>query len=190
MNVPALRGDKSGAFRVHVVGNSGAGMPRYRLEGVSTLGAHIAARLNVPFIALDHYGWQPSWVETDVADFRARVGAKLAEDPKGWVVDGVYSKKLGLDPPFPLLFWRLFLRTIGRIIGTSPPCAPGCDESLRQTFLSKDSILWWAISVHRKLRRRLHTMMEADDRVQRIGGWGGQLQRWLSRLEGQIRQRA
>lgn len=73
------------ARRIHLVGNTGAGK--------STLGARLAERLQVPFVELDAINWQADWVglvDTDPAEFRARIAAATSGD--GWVAAGMYFR--------------------------------------------------------------------------------------------------
>lgn len=51
--------------------------------------------LNLPCIHLDRFYWQPGWREASPEDFRSRVFAALDEDPRGWIVDGNYTRVLG-----------------------------------------------------------------------------------------------
>ena len=51
--------------------------------------------LNLPCIHLDRFYWQPGWREASSEDFRSRVFAALDEDPRGWIVDGNYTRVLG-----------------------------------------------------------------------------------------------
>ena len=70
--------------RILVIGPSGAGK--------STLARAIGARLDLPVVHLDALFWQPGWVESDDAEFRARIAA--VADTDAWVIDGNYSRHL------------------------------------------------------------------------------------------------
>ncbi|CAL1706060.1 unnamed protein product [Somion occarium] len=196
--VPPLRGDARGQYRVHIVGNSGAGK--------STLGKELAALLGVPFIALDSLFWQPGWKQPSAPEFRETVQKALDQADKGWVVDGNFNARLGtmiseaatdiiwLDPPLVLYFPRLCLRTILRLLGLAPPCAPGCPESFKGIFLSSDSILWFSLSMHWKVRKAQMQAYQIDSvwgggNRRRIGGWGGELRDWKRDVEEMIRAR-
>ncbi|KAG6330608.1 hypothetical protein ID866_8481 [Astraeus odoratus] len=182
-----LLGDGHGTYRVHIVGNSGVGK--------STLGAELAAILNVPYIALDPIFWNPDWTPSTAEEFQAKVQQRLAASERGWVVDGNYTSKIGnviderrtdvvwLDPPFFLYFPRLVMRTLGRLIGRTEVCAPGCGETLKSVFVSKDSILYWAITHHSVVRRQEGENMKkwgihVGGDMRRIGGWGRELKEW------------
>ena len=89
----------------------------------------------------------------------------------------------GLDPPFLLYFPRLVKRTFQRVLGTGPPCAPGCEESFSNVFLSRDSIIWWCITHHipvkKKQSERMQTRgIDVGGNMRRIGGWGTELAEW------------
>jgi len=161
-----LRGDENGDVRINIMGCSGAGK--------STLSKELARILDLPYISLDRMFWKPEWTETDDETFRKDVQEKLSQCPRGWVIDGNYSSRLDsliersatdiiwLDIPFWVYFPRLRWRTFGRLLGFAEPCSPGCHESLRLIFCSSDSILWWAITSHRRVRKRLMATYETD----------------------------
>ncbi|KLO18273.1 hypothetical protein SCHPADRAFT_820103 [Schizopora paradoxa] len=184
--LPPLKGDGNGVYRVHIVGNSGTGK--------FTLGDELSEILGVPCIHLDTLFWKSGWVQSNSEDFRQRVLEALGQSEKGWIVDGNYTKFLSeelstatdviwLDTPFLLYFPRIFIRTMGRLFGHGPPCAPGCDETVRSVFFDSDSILWWAITHHYPIKRRYTTLMitdgiEVGGNMRRIGGWGRELRKW------------
>lgn len=94
-------------------------------SGKSTLAERLAEKLKLDFIELDALHWEPNWVEAPLEVFRSRV--ELATQAQGWVVAGNYhvvrdlvwkraEAIIWLDYSFPLVFWRLTLRTIRRAI--------------------------------------------------------------------------
>ncbi|KAJ7229286.1 hypothetical protein C8J57DRAFT_1439966 [Mycena rebaudengoi] len=129
MVLPPLFGHEQGRYRVHA----------------STVGKELARVLNVPFISLDAVFWKPGWMH-------GWVGKALADAKDGWVVDGSYTSKIGLDPPLALYFPRLMIRTFLGILGIAAPCSPGFPDMVSKTFFSKDSILWWCLTHHRTVR--------------------------------------
>ena len=70
-----------------------------------------------------------------------------------------------------------------------PPCSSGCEEMAREVFFSRDSILWWAITQHLRVKRRWERRVGAGEdvrdggKVRRIGGWGDELRKWKSEVE-------
>ncbi|KAI0338267.1 hypothetical protein BDW22DRAFT_1415625 [Trametopsis cervina] len=193
--IPPLFGDGKGQYRVHIVGNAGSGK--------STLGAELAVTLGVPFVNLDRIFWRPGWQQAPVDEFRASVEKILAECDHGWVVDGNYHAKLGdmiktkstdivwLDPPLVLYFPRIFVRTIRRILGLDPQCSPECNETIREAFFSRDSILWWCLTQHVRLRKREQENFRMDGvhvggRYRRIGGWGSELESWKQSVRDMV----
>ncbi|KAF7324604.1 hypothetical protein MKEN_00501700 [Mycena kentingensis (nom. inval.)] len=200
---PPLLGDTNGKYRVHIVGNSGAGK--------STMGRELAAILGVPFISLDTLHWNPGWRESSADEMRKRIQETLLACPDGWVIDGNYTRKGGdlvessatdrvwLDPPLALYLPRLILRTFKRLFRLGEPCSPGCDERFTEVFFSKDSIIWWCISHHSIVRRRERENFGrigidagtdvARRKMRRIGGWGGELRAWLDAVKVLVRSR-
>jgi|GEM_PF-2746343 len=76
------------ARRILVKGTSGAGK--------TTLGRTLAQHLGVPFVELDALHHGPNWTAASAAQLQARVRTQL-NDEQGWVVDGNYDSKLGLE---------------------------------------------------------------------------------------------
>lgn len=118
-------------------------------SGKTTLGVALARRLGCPAVDLDDLNHLPGWRERTAEEFQALV-AEAAALPR-WTIAGNYAKAreflepradtvVWLDYPFPVVFGRLLRRTLRRAI-RGEPCCNGNRESLRQAFLSRDSIL-------------------------------------------------
>ena len=131
--------------RVVVTGTSGSGK--------TTLARDIAARLNLPHTELDTFQHEPNWQEAPREVFRARVDAVTSGD--GWVVDGNYSKArdlvwpradtlIWLDYPPRIFMWRLFWRTLKRIVTREDLWGTGNRETFRKQFLTRESLFVWA----------------------------------------------
>ena len=148
--------------RINVVGTSG--------NGKTTFSRALAARLGLPYLELDALNHGPNWTEASDEDFRRAVEAAM--DREGWVVDGNYGRKLGdlvlrradtvvwLDQPLPLVLWRLWLRTVGRIVRREE-LWNGNRESWRGAFWGRDSLFAWTIRAHFRNRRRLPEQLAA-----------------------------
>ncbi len=128
-------------------------------SGKTTLARVIAQRTGLPVIDLDTIFWQPGWTSKPLEEFRSDVAAALAAHPHGWVCSGNYHTQLGglvlsqadtvlwLRLPFRVTFWRLLKRTVVRAWTKVPVWDVNPNrESWRQSFLSKDSILLYAIT--------------------------------------------
>jgi adenylate kinase family enzyme len=131
--------------------------------GKTTFSRALAQRLDLPLIELDALFWGPSWSKPAPEEFRARVAERIAAD--AWVADGNYSvirdlswaradTFIWLDPPFRVLYWRLFLRT-NRRIRSREELWPGTGnrERIRNAYLSKDSLYIWLIRAYRRHHR-------------------------------------
>ncbi|KAI0368374.1 hypothetical protein BV20DRAFT_948365 [Pilatotrama ljubarskyi] len=192
-SVPPLHGDGAGNYRIHIVGNSVQ----------STLAQELSALLDVPYISLDTLYWGPGWRECPRDEFRAAVRAALDRHPRGWIVDGNYTKKLGsmitdeatdtiwLDPPLLLYFPRLCWRTFVRLLRLAPPCSPGCEEMAGEVFFSRNSIVWWCLTNHSTVRKRQAVLYRVDGvhvggRRRRIGGWGVELAAWKRDVQSMV----
>ena len=141
--------------RVAVIGTSGSGK--------STLARALAERLGVAAVELDAIRHGPNWQETPDDAFRRRVADALAGDV--WVADGNYSVTrdliwerattlIWLDYPFPIVFWRLFWRTIIRGV-LRKRLWNGNREDLWRHFLTRDSLFLWAAQTHWRRRKTL-----------------------------------
>jgi len=94
--------------------------------------------------------------------------------------------RAGLDPPLVLYLPRLVKRTFLRLLGLHPPCAPGCEEPI-------GDVIWWCIKNHGISRKRNQDKMQQiglgigkeveRQRMRRIGGWGSELDQWLSDVQ-------
>ncbi len=142
-----------GALRIVVVGTTGSGK--------TTVARRIAQALGIPRVELDRLHWRSGWTEAPLDEFRAAVDAATTGDR--WVADGNYGKVrsalwskathvVWLDRPFPLVFWRVLLRTIRRVV-SGEELFSGNRETFRQSFLSRDSIIWWMFKTHGRRRR-------------------------------------
>lgn len=140
--------------RVIVIGTSGSGK--------TTLAARIARARGWPHIALDQLHFLPGWVERPLEDFRGRA-LQAVQGGESWALDGNYSKVrditwghattiIWLNYTFPVVFWRVFIRTLQRSFGGAE-AVPGCRETFVQSFLSRDSILLWMVTTYSRRRR-------------------------------------
>ena len=146
--------------RVVVIGTSGSGK--------TTFARDLASKLDVIHVEFDSYRHGPNWTETPDDIFRSQLAEALSGD--GWVADGNYSVArdvvwpratavVWLDYKFPVVFWRLWWRTIGRSVrGTE--LWNGNRESLHDHFFTKDSLFLWIFKTHWS---RSHRLTEAFD---------------------------
>lgn len=140
--------------RVVVVGTSGAGK--------TTLARDLAALLGSAHFELDALHWKPNWVESPTEELAARV--REAVRAERWTVDGNYGKirdivwgrattVIWLNYSFPLVFRRVFVRTIKRSV-LREELYSGNQESLVKAFFTRDSILLWTITTYKRRRVR------------------------------------
>jgi len=146
-------------------------------SGKTTVARRLGTELGLPVIELDALMWtRPNWVMSE-EDFVRRVFDALASYTRGWVVEGNYRSVrhhvlaradtvVWLRYPWRTSFWRVFKRTMRRawtrelLWGTNR-------ESPRLTFLSKDSLLWWAIHHHRASIRGVgESLAEAEHQAE------------------------
>lgn len=136
------------------------------------MGRELAARMEVPFHELDALFWQPGWVESTAEELHAAVVAIVATD--AWVIDGSYQSTIGqlvlgnadvvvwLDLPMRTWLPRLVRRTIRRA-RTGEELWDGNHESLRNAFLSRDSLILFTLRHFRGRRKRYPERFAAYD---------------------------
>ncbi|MEP6870940.1 MAG: AAA family ATPase [Anaerolineaceae bacterium] len=140
-------------------------------SGKSTLARALGEKLAIPVVELDAiFHAHPNWVDLEREEFREKVTAKLLEHPDGWIFEGNYGMvrdlvlaqadtAIWLRLPFHTVYRRLVWRTISRSV-TGGELWNGNKESLRQTFLTTDSMLWWGIKSWRSTARKTHEALE------------------------------
>ena len=125
----------------------------------------------MPHIELDAIHWQSGWRERPLDEVR-RMAVEAAAEER-WVMDGNYSAVrdivwgratavVWLNYPFRVVLWRALSRTTRRVI-TQEELFSGNREGFRQSFLSRDSIILWAITSHRRVRREYRRILDGGD---------------------------
>lgn len=175
--------------RVVVLGTSGSGK--------TTLARELARRMNAPHIELDALHWGPNWTGADKPVFRARVAEAIAQE--AWSLCGNYASVrdltlaradtvVWLDYAMSVIFTRALTRCLRRAV-TREVLWANNRESLRLTFLSRDSLLLWVIESWRRHRRDYPKMLRSDAcrhlRVLRFRT-PAETEAWLSRLGGPV----
>jgi adenylate kinase family enzyme len=137
-------------------------------SGKSRLAERLAERTGLRVIELDALFWGRDWQGVPDELFRHRVERETRDDGRdggGWIVVGNYGQVrdltwrpadtlIWLDLPFPIVFWRLFKRTLRRTLTQENLWGTGNRESFVRAFFSRHSILLWAIKTHRRNRER------------------------------------
>lgn len=141
--------------RVVVFGTTGSGK--------STLAERLAGQTGLRIVELDALFWGRDWQPTPLDLFRYRVECETRDD--GWIVVGNYGQVrdlvwpaadtlIWLDLPLPLVMWRLARRTVQRAVTREELWGTGNRETFRNAFLSRQSILLWALRTHRRNREK------------------------------------
>jgi adenylate kinase family enzyme len=171
--------------RVSVVGGS--------CSGKTTFARALAEVLDVPFVELDALNWEANWSMVDVATFQERIRDATAGE--AWVVDGNYGGRgardivwpradtvVWLDLPLLVTLVRMWRRTTDRIRRREALWG-GNQETIRNTFFSRESLFVWALTTHRRRRRNLAQLMTRQDyahlRFHRLRS-GEAAERWLA----------
>ncbi|WP_425068960.1 hypothetical protein [Reyranella sp.] len=158
--------------RVAVFGTTGSGK--------SWLAERLAERAGLRVVELDALFWGRDWQPAPVDLFRHRVERETRDD--GWIVVGNYGQVrdlvwrpadtlVWLDLPLPVVMSRLLRRTVKRAVTREELWGTGNRETLSNAFLSRNSILLYALKTHRRNRERFAQECEAlagEKRVVRL----------------------
>jgi adenylate kinase family enzyme len=172
--------------RIVVIGTSGSGK--------TTAAAAVAQRLGVPHVELDALHWESNWTPAPVDVLRERVRQALSGD--AWTVDGNYGKVrdlvwtradtvVWLDYSLPVIMSRLLRRTVRRVV-TREELWGGNRESWRQTFMSRESILLWALQSYKRRRRQYPELLARPEYAHLAVvhlRTPGATRRWLSTID-------
>ena len=161
--VMAGKSVSSAMERVVVVGTS--------CSGKTTLARQLAQGLGAPHVELDGIHWMSGWRQRPVEEVRRMVGEAAAAER--WVMDGNYravrdivwgraTAVVWLNYPFRVVLWRALSRTTRRVI-TREELFSGNREGFRQSFLSRDSIILWAIASYWRVRREYRRILDDGD---------------------------
>ncbi len=147
--------------RVWIVGPCGAGK--------STFGKQLAAQLGVGYTSIDDLYWKPGWEGSGDEELVGRIEPIVRGD--GWVIDGNYDRiqaryrdrvqlYVWLDLPFHTTLRRLIGRCLARSFDQQPICN-GNRETLRQSFMSRNSIILYGIQTWGRKHRKYSRLMPA-----------------------------
>lgn len=147
-------GTRNRRSRILVIGTSCAGK--------SSFARALGLALGHPCVELDALYWGPNWKPKPLEEFRAL--AADAASGERWIIEGNYSDVRALIWPradiviwlnygFATVMWRALRRTLRRNL-TRQELWHGNRESLRRSFLSRDSILVWVATTFHKRQRQ------------------------------------
>jgi len=149
--------------RVAVVGTSGAGK--------TTLARRLSERLGIPHVELDALHWEPNWTPAEPEIFAERTARALSGP--AWVTDGNYGKireivwsradtVVWLDFSLPVIMGRMLWRTVRRLV-TREELWNQNREDFAGAFLSRDSIILWALRTYRRRRREYPALLSKPE---------------------------
>lgn len=161
---PASQNQNTDFSRVNVVGTSGSGK--------STFSTELAAKLGHPRVEMDALFWEPNWTQpTDEVFFEK---LKTALEQPNWVLDGNYDRTLAIkwanvttvvwiDFSFRRTLFQAIRRAFVRSLHPKELWPnTGNKESLRKSFMSKDSIILWMLKTYSKVQTRYEQRMNED----------------------------
>jgi adenylate kinase family enzyme len=172
--------------RVNVAGISGSGK--------TTTSRAIAERLGLAHVELDALFHGPNWTAPERDEFRQRI-LDAIEGLDGWIIDGNYSGYLGglvleraetvvwLDLPLTVCLRRISRRTWRRIRTREELWDSKNRETMRNAFLSRESLFVWTVKAYFRHRREWPTRFAAHPQLRVVRLRSQQeVERWLATL--------
>lgn len=142
-------------------------------SGKSTLAKKIAERFGLDFIELDAIHWQANWTPIPLEEFRERV--ETATRSESWAVAGNYhvvrdliwpraEAVIWLDYSFPVVFWRLTIRTIRRAL-TQEELWNGNREKFwwHLKLWSEESLFHWLFKTYWRRKRETPQLLKLPE---------------------------
>ena len=120
---------------------------------------------------LDALFWEPNWVHVEFDEFCERAERALAGET--WTTAGNYSfardilwgradTLIFLDYPLRIVMWRLFKRTLRRLL-TREILWNGNRDSWRRQFFSRSSLFLYAWKTHERWREVVPLALEFQE---------------------------
>jgi adenylate kinase family enzyme len=145
--------------RIAVVGTTGSGK--------TTLASRLAERLGIPHVEMDALYWDPGWTPVEPEVFRERLTQALSSP--AWVTCGNYGKVadivwhqadtvVWLDYALPVILGRVAWRTVRRVARGEELWNQN-RERFANAFLSRDSIILWALRTYHRRRREYPVLL-------------------------------
>lgn len=148
-------------MKINVIGTSGSGK--------STFCKKLALKLSSTHIEMDQIFWGPNWKWPSDEEFFANL--KTALDRPDWILDGNYTRTVPvkwesvdmvvwLDYSFPRTLLQAIKRAAHRAWTKEELWeGTGNRDTFRKSFFSKQSIIWWMITTHGKVREKYESYL-------------------------------
>lgn len=156
---------QSAMQRINVIGTTGSGK--------STFSKTLAESLGYPYIQMDQLYWKRHWQEPETEEFIQKLEAAITD--VRWVLDGNYNRTnelkwqkadtiIWLDYSYSRTLFQLLRRTIQRTL-EGKELWPDTEnyETLRRSFLSRKSIIFWFFKFYKRNRERYSHLMESPE---------------------------
>lgn len=139
-------------------------------SGKTTLARDLSKKLGIKHIELDSLFWEGNWKNVDTIEFKKRITSALQDT--NFITDGNFSMArdviwdktdtiIWIDLPIWIILTRFFSRSISRSLKKELLWGK-CQETLRKSIFSKDSLFMWIISTHYKRKRTYSKIMKDD----------------------------
>lgn len=144
--------------KIVVAGPSGAGK--------STVARKIAELLGITYAELDAMYHGPNW--TKIPEFEETVDQLTAQP--AWITEWQYDEVrsllleradtfVWLDLPFPLILWRVTVRTVRRALTHESLWGGNHEPPLHKIFTDKSNMIRWSIASRNQIRDALPSIV-------------------------------
>ena len=143
--------------------------------GKSVLAQRVAEKLGIKHIEQDRLIWRPNWEKVPREEYQPLLVQECAAE--SWTMSGNFSLRVDdlwkpvthvvwLNYPLAVVLFRWLKRTSRRIL-LREECCNGNYESIKSSFLEKDSLIWWIFRTHWR-RRAQYSAMRSDPRLANV----------------------
>ena len=136
----------------------------YGRGGKTSLSRALCDLTGLPVIELDAISWLPNWVERDSDEMLEIVQKRIEESPRGWIIDGNYSKiRPHILPLTDTVIWlnlptwsvtlRIVKRTILNVLRRNRICGDNYESFFNA--LAPSSVIWFNAFDGKKSQQRV-----------------------------------
>ena len=144
----------------------------YGRGGKTSLSRALGDLTGLPVIELDAIFWLPNWVERDSDEMLEIVQKRIEESPRGWIIDGNYSKvRPQILPLTDTVIWlnlptwsvtvRIVKRTMMNVLRRNRICGDNYESFLNA--IAPNSVIWFNAFGWKHSQKRVREALRTID---------------------------